>query len=93
MNGTHANECPIMHSLTTHVLSRQPTRTHSWVWVLLTLGQKIRFPSRPWPELRYNRWRVSGLDLVEAWVVPSSSTATTPDKGGQTDQLALCQSN
>ena len=29
MNGTHVNECPNMRSLTMHVLSRRPTRTHS----------------------------------------------------------------
>ena len=45
------------------------------------------------PELRYNGWCVSGLDPAEAWVVPSSSTNVTPDKGGQIDQLVLCQSN
>ena len=42
--------------------------------------------SESWPKAQaVMGWCIGGPDLAEAWVVPSTSTNTTPNKGGQTD--------
>ena len=82
-----------MRSLTNLVCPSRLSTSDSHKCMGHQFGQKVRLPSRPWPELRYNGWHVSGLDPAKAWAVLSSSTDMTLDKGGQTDQLVLCQSS
>ena len=78
----HANDMlSSMLSLTNVVYPSRLSTSDSHKCTGHRLGQKVRLPSRPWPELKYNGWRGSGLDPTEAWAVPSSSTDTTPDKG------------
>ena len=91
---THANDMlSSMLSLTDLVCPSRLSTSDSHKCTGHRLDQKVRLPSKPRPELRYNRWHVSGLDPAEVWDVPSSSTDATPDKGEQTDQLVLCQSS
>ena len=80
----HANDMlSSMLSLTDLVCPSRLSTSDSHKCTGHRLGQKVRLLSGPWPELRYNGWRGSGLDPTEAWVVPSSSTDMTPNKGGR----------
>ena len=63
------------------VPSRQSTLDfHKGVWVFDS-GRKVGHRLDPGQSLGSNGWCIRGLDLAKAWIVPSTNTDVTPDKG------------